>query len=45
VPSGTLVLPVVYRDFKGLATPTSADIANGYHPDFEHTHPNASYYV
>ena len=44
VPSGTLVLPVVYRDFKGVASPTSADIANGNHPDFEHTHPNASYY-
>jgi fibro-slime domain-containing protein len=31
VPSGTLNLPVVYRDFKG-----GTDIANGQHPDFEH---------
>jgi fibro-slime domain-containing protein len=36
-PSGALVLPVVYRDFKGPTTFGGvANIAAGEHPDFEH---------
>lgn len=34
--SGSVVLPIVYRDFKGVSRPTDEDIADGNHPDFEH---------
>jgi fibro-slime domain-containing protein len=37
VPSGSLILPIVYRDFKGVANPTAANLAAGFHPDFEHS--------
>lgn len=40
-PTGKLVLPVVYRDFKGVLNPTEADIADGNHPDFEHSYVGA----
>jgi len=35
-PSGRLVLPIVFRDFKGVQNPTDEEIADGNHPDFEH---------